>query len=182
MSIEYRRGHSTHGGNATLRVMGRRWDAQESTCMWKLPDVEGRRGRCWELKGETKEEEKITGRRSANTDRKRRLGSLTGTGRAGEQERGGVSPHTERKPDFRSGSCKRETARGEGRHMLHGTIKRKNITDDAKERILKEFLACLVQFLHNKPSELGSEHRRKGGSRDFSITPNRGTSFNYNRG
>ena len=59
---------------ATVRIVGCRWDAQESTCMWKVPDVEGRRGRCWELKGETEGEKKIPGRRSANTERRRRVG------------------------------------------------------------------------------------------------------------
>jgi len=28
---------------------------QESTCIWKLPNIRGRRSRCWELRGETKE-------------------------------------------------------------------------------------------------------------------------------
>ena len=53
--------------------------------------------------------------------------SLEREGQASKRE-GGVSPHIQRKPDFGSGSCKREPARGEGRHVLHGTTERKNIT------------------------------------------------------
>jgi len=35
--------------------------------------------------------------------------------------------------------------------------------DDQKERICKEFLACLVQFLHKKPPKLGSKACQKRG-------------------
>jgi len=137
LSIEYRWGHSRHRENATLHIMGHRWDAQESTCMWKPPNIEGRRGRCWELKGERKERKKIPGGRSAHTDRKQHLGSLTGMGRAGKQERGGgLTTHTE-KARLWVGVMQERDSMGRGTscvtwddgkkeyHMLHGMTGKK---------------------------------------------------------
>ena len=154
--------------------------------MWKPPNVEGRRGRCWELKGETKEGKKNPGRRSANTDRKRRVGSLTGTGRAGEQERGGVSPHTQRKPDFGSGSCKREPAQGEGRHVLHGTMEKKEYHMlhgmTGKKEYGKTFWCAYYSSCIRSPPNQAASTAERGGLGTFSITPNWGRTFNYNRG
>ena len=117
---------------ATVRVVGCRWDVQESTCMWKVPDVEGRTGRCWELKGETEGEKKNPGKEVSKHRQKatRWVTHWNGKGRRARERggEGGGSPHTQIEPDFGSGSCKRETARGEGRDVSDGTTERKNIT------------------------------------------------------
>jgi len=64
--------------------------------MWKLPDVEGRRGRCWELKGETKEEKKNP-RREVSKHRQKVTSWVTHWNGKGRQARErGLTTHTEK--------------------------------------------------------------------------------------
>jgi len=124
-------------------------------------------------RGNKRRKKKIPGGRSANTDRKRRVGSLTGTGRAGKQEReggGGLTTHTE-EARLRVGVVQERASVGRGMSRVtwdNGKERISRVTwDNRKERIQKDFLARLLQFLHKKPPKLGSEHRQKRGAWDF---------------
>ena len=136
--------------------------------MWKPPDVKGRRGRWWELKGETKEGKKNPGREVSKHRQKVSCWVTYWNGKGRQaRERGGLTTHTE-EARLRVGVVQERDSVGRGTSHVtwdDGKERISHVTwDNRKERIQKDFLACLLQFLHKKAPKPGSEHR---GAWDF---------------